>query len=873
MADQFYVVDGYVADDYFGYIAEAEATLSVTATVACSGDIALTNGYVISDYVADDYFQDGVTQEASATLSASATVSAVANRTTTSDATLNASATTSATPGRIRDAQADIDGVFSTSLQAFVGKIGDATLVAQASLATTAERTRSTDVTLNNIVNLSLQGVKTSTSDATLDSSASITSAVAVTTDTSFNATASFSLSADPGEITTSTATLNSTATLTADVSKVLPFDRPLDFTSTSSATFATNPVKYNTYSLRLLDTGYATTDDTTSLQIQSDEEAVVEFWLYLNSKPTITQKPIVVSYGRSTVVDFDSLGGSSALISFAIGYDEDYKPMAYIYDDTFDREELLDTSATAIANQTWTHFALTHDGSGNWGLYVNNSADNRTTSHFNDRLLPGTGDRTLNITNNSDTAFYIDGLHIQRGTDAYNGYTQQPVGNYDTTVTLHDFENSFADNTGYTFEVDATLNSSASLSATPGLVADAITLQASAGTLTCTANEIVQLDAQLDSAFAVGNALTGFVVEGDATISALGSQLVAVNMIGAAVVSISTQASLASTATRIKPLEAQCDSNFQQTTTGVKTTDTDATLASSASLTADPQGSTIGLVATSLDSSATLALTPSVTRPSSATLDSTASLSADGIINIEANAQLDSSATASIDANRIRSTTVSLTGFASTVTVAAKTGDYLVAFDVNTTLSADADVLTGNVVALNASADLTADVARTRTADSTQSSTATMTVSGRASTDTVADFDVTATQTVEAVATLQGSASIDSAASFAVIAKGNLAGEIDLDSVTTLTTTATAIRHGTSTQSVVASISAIGGTTFEGTIAESASFALSAQGRVIDIARYVYTVPAETRTFTISSESRSHTIHSETRRVTVGEL
>ena len=872
MADQFYVVDGYVADDYFGYIAEAQATLSVTATVACSGEIAATNGYVINDYVADDYFQDGVTQEATATLNASATVSAVASRTTESDASLNVSTTTSATPGRIRESQADIDGVFSVSLQAFVGKIGDATLVAETSFTTTAERSRSTDVTLSNIVNLSLQAAKISTSDATLNIITSTTSAVAVTTDTSLNATASFSLTADAGEITTSTATLDATATLTADVSKVLPFDRPLDFTTTSNTLFVTVPAKYNTYSVRLLDTGYATTDDTTSLQIQSDEEAVVEFWFYLNAKPSITQKPILLSYGDSTVTDFADLGGSSGVMSWAIGYDENYKPMAYIYDDTTDREELINTGQTAIANQTWTHVAMKHNGSGGWSLWVNNSQVT-TTFHANDRQLPGTGNRTLNLVNDTDTAVYYDGLHIQRGTDTYNGYTQQPVGNYATTVTLHDFENTFSDNTGYTYEVDATLNSSTTLSATGGLVADAITLQASSGTLTCTANEIIQLDAQLDSAFGVSNALTGFVVEGDATIQALGSQLVAVNMIGAAVVSISTQASLASTALRIKELEAQGDSNFQQITNGAKTTDTDATLDSTATLAADPAGSTIGFVATTLASSATLALTPSVVRPSSATLDAIAQLSADGILNIESDATLDSSATATIGADRIRSTTVSMSGFASTLTVAAKTGDYLVAVDVNSTLTADGDVLTGNVVAFNASADLSADVARIRSTDGTQSSTVSMTVSGRASTDTAADFDVVTTQTVEAVVTIEASANINSAASFAITAKGNLAGEIDLDTTAILTTTATAVRQGASTQNVVAGISAIGGTTFEGTTAQSASFALSAQGRVIDVTRYVYTVPAETRIFTIQSESRIHTIHNETRRVTVGEL
>ena len=159
MADQFYIADGYVTDDYFGYIAEAEVNLSGAFSPSFTVDIADDTGYYIPDYIADGYIEGVI--EASATLSSSATFSAQGGLLQSADSTQNVEFTQSVSVTKIHSsAVADLDGALSATLTATAFKNHTAILDVAFTQISDVNLTADIDETLSNLINLSLQGDK-----------------------------------------------------------------------------------------------------------------------------------------------------------------------------------------------------------------------------------------------------------------------------------------------------------------------------------------------------------------------------------------------------------------------------------------------------------------------------------------------------------------------------------------------------------------------------------------------------------------------------------------------------------------------------------------------------------------------------------------
>ena len=74
MADQFYFESDYIAEDYFGYVAEAEISLSGAFPPTFVVAVADDTGYFIPEYIEEGYFSAAVTS-GEATLSSQASIS------------------------------------------------------------------------------------------------------------------------------------------------------------------------------------------------------------------------------------------------------------------------------------------------------------------------------------------------------------------------------------------------------------------------------------------------------------------------------------------------------------------------------------------------------------------------------------------------------------------------------------------------------------------------------------------------------------------------------------------------------------------------------------------------------------------------------
>lgn len=230
MADQYYFEDGYIDDNYFAYVADAGASVSASASLSCSGDIASTTGYFIPDYIDSGYFVAGVVQEASAALSAAASLTVSGERIQPATASLAVAATATATAGTTKQANIAIDSAMTFSAAAAALKNHTAILDSQSTVSVAADITARTSITLSNIVNLSLQAAKVTGFDTSLS--------------------ASFGLTVDATEAKLAQATLNSTVELA--ISAQVANQRPRPFVTQNTPTIDTSNSKFGGASARI---------------------------------------------------------------------------------------------------------------------------------------------------------------------------------------------------------------------------------------------------------------------------------------------------------------------------------------------------------------------------------------------------------------------------------------------------------------------------------------------------------------------------------------------------------------------------------------------------------------------------------------------
>ena len=86
---ELYFESGYLEASYFGNLAIASSSVSVSAGVSAQGDIASVTGYYIPDYIVTDYFQSGLIVGNAVLMASFASVSAV-NKTVNANAVFTA---------------------------------------------------------------------------------------------------------------------------------------------------------------------------------------------------------------------------------------------------------------------------------------------------------------------------------------------------------------------------------------------------------------------------------------------------------------------------------------------------------------------------------------------------------------------------------------------------------------------------------------------------------------------------------------------------------------------------------------------------------------------------------------------------------------
>lgn len=259
MADQYYYVDGYIAEDYFGYVAEAEAALSGAFSPTFTVEVADDTGYYIPDYIAEGYYalpiQEGeAALSAAATLSSTgdrirfadsdlsvaATLSADVSRTRSSAVNVSVSATQSAAVSRSRDSSAQLDSAATIIASPVIGQQGEATLTTSVTLSATAVKTvdaqTSFDTAFSASMTVNVQRVGDSLMETTasLSALANVTASADITLETLIN----YSLQGD--RIRYGAATPSVAATLGLDIGVIKQANSTLSTNSTLQASAIT---------------------------------------------------------------------------------------------------------------------------------------------------------------------------------------------------------------------------------------------------------------------------------------------------------------------------------------------------------------------------------------------------------------------------------------------------------------------------------------------------------------------------------------------------------------------------------------------------------------------------------------------------------
>jgi len=606
VADQYYIEEGYLEAGYFAYVADASASLSTSATLSCSGDIADDTGYFIPDYIQTDYITaGGVTQEASASLSASASVTASADKIKQGASTLSVAASATATGGTTKQASASIDGVLTFSAVAVAQRTTESILSTVATISTSGVKTARTDVTLSNIVNLSLQA------DKTVGFAVAISAASGLTVDATI---AEFA-----------TATLNSAATL--EIAAQIANQRPRPYVTVNSPTINTSNSVFGGASARV----------GANKQVQYYDSAdykTAKTWDFWFKPDSFTTNQNCVVFLQQDDVSTDDFFLIKVLRLADSGADTQWRIIIKT------RVSGTVRTYTSSTYTNWTAFKhiRVERGTSAYHLWVDGSSDtpssDTTTGAYPN--INNSADLGRNFDNSADGIGFVDELYISTQllvatdtssfttpTEAYALTTAQQ----NNTVLLAHFDTDFSDDVSEYFYGEAALSASASLTADGVRTASASSTLNTVASLTADVAEIEQGAATLNSA---------------ATLSTAPVKTVS------ATVDISGAASFSVTTIAINP--------------------GDAYLETTATLSVDAVAQVGGTVSAS--AAASLSVDASRTRSDSASISSAASLTVDAIKSVEADATLNITATLSATPGRTVTGTASLSALAATVTV-----------------------------------------------------------------------------------------------------------------------------------------------------------------------------------------------------------
>jgi hypothetical protein len=870
----FIDLEYFTPEEYLVYVAEAQAHL---------GSLYIESGYIDADYYEG---QEGAVfsisceltevvgelKEASASLTAAASLSATGNKAGTVEANLTVSAGASAANSRIRSTSVAITGAMTADITVFATMNGEILLIANASMATTSLRIRDNDVALTNIVNLSLQAARFAAFDSALTTEFSQANTSAdVTRTTSSNTSAVFASSASLDGLllanaaldvafATTCAALNvqlgssaNTSEFTATCSPISFVrkdlsPRPVDWVTTSNTTFDSTVKKYGTAALRFnsnsLPAFIQSDNPVDYFNIAQDQDFAIEFWF---------------RYA------FEGLTANSTLFT--------YTPSFYIsnvYNGAFQENSLTlnffgnTVTTNRLTSNAWHHISVVR-ASGTVYFRVNqisagSISDNRAVFDDNDYI-------EFRATTPAKT-FYIDEFALRVGESTVNGYTSSPTNTQvETQLMLTHFDGNYLDDiTGFTLQGSALLTSAFSQTSTAGLVADITALEAGTFALSADVERIIQGQSTLTTSATLG-AITGFVQSADATLDAFVSEIVVVNKIGNTLIDIPMITTLTAQANEIVQLSSALNTEFAQTISANLNALASSSLNSAFTLPDVYAGPYIYDIDSPLNSAFSTAIDVQRIRSSTVAASSEFNQTASAVKTCSATLALSANSTIAVDYTRIKPFSASLDFIGSELAAVAKIGDFLITLDTSSSMSTSAVVKTGSVIGLNTAATTAIVSSRTRATSANLDSQFIQTVSGIINVEGSSNINVSSSLVADASKITDVQIAIQGAMSFAAVAKGNLAGEIDLDTTSTLTADAVAIRGVQADLNVLANIQAQQTTIRQTNANFNLSISITADGRIITLLEELeYVIPQETRVFKILQESREYTIEFETR-------
>lgn len=870
--------------------------------------------YIEDGYITDDYFQgEGVVLEGAATLSVSVTVEA--------------------NVGKITQGNVILSGVFSPSIQINATRAGDIDLYSFVSFDSTASRIRDNDVALSNLVNLSLQAAKTTDTSSDLFSAFAQTSTASRTRDYDSSLAVSADISSTPtrikqleasitGAFTTNVfavASLNGStdfavqatstiignavrdanATLASAFSVSADVERPVEFASTMSAaaTLTATPIEYigKTYNYNrphdfVTFAGTSSRDTSiykwgsSSVKLGAGGSSGSGTWYTDSSNPVpVIDSNTDFAFELYYYIDSDDIISTGSANIFEIGgilripqsYTAELEPTITL--EKSDSSNITFSAGGDITfNNQWNHIAIKRTN-GIITAYVNGSQFGNSASYsgqigYGD-ATPGIANGQIVIQDNPGiSAIRFDSISLIVNDDTIYGPSNPPVNSYDNTVFYYPFEaDGFTYNQDYlgiTLEASATLSGAASFSVTATETQSAEAILSTTASLSATIGKINSATATVDAQAALTGTATR-IKPLAATITALYSTLIAAGRVSDFFIDCESVVSLNTDVNKIASANSSLAASVTLNADVARIRDTAASTTSAFTISAEATEYQ-GIPSTTLSSVATISADPTKIHPGNAALSSQFSLSASGDKTVAF--IVDAAAQTTVDATalRIKQLAASISALYSTLTAAAKVGDFLVAMDNTTALTVDAVKYAENETDFVVSTAFEVDALAFKPSSATLTSAFTQTTNAIKAVEAQATISAAASFSIQANITAKADIELD--ANFAQTSNVNVITDTSSNNVVTASAniTGNAVRDADAAFATAFTLTANGGALYQGQASIDSALSFSVDFRILHLQQYVYVVPRETRTFTIDSENRSHSIHKETRIYTI---
>lgn len=740
-----------------------------------------------------------------------------------------------ATVGVIKETAVAITDAFAATLTADAFKNHTAALDVVTNLESTANKTVDPGSLLEFFADLNNIADRIAGFDSALSAEFDFSADPIVSIESAANLESSAALSCDANVVNfiEFASAISAAATVTAEgieyVARTNPFSRPINLLP--PVTFSTT-AQEGTHSLSVTATN-ATTQTSNSFNISSNEDFLIEFQVRLNGFYTLNDEWEILTYG-----------GTSSNQGWRIKMPGDRDEIFFrFWDGTqfrFAREQLI--LGNQYSTTAWTRVRVTRVN-GVITISTNNTnVSSRTTNTYTGAISAASPLNRLDFWSSSNGAILFDDFIYSRGISSRT--RPAPTA---TTVVEYGFNNTANDNWIRTFSESFALTATA--------------------TQTVTAIKLVEGTADLVSSAAV-DAIIGKSQEAEANFETVASQLTAAGKIGDFFVNADVQATLDIDPDLFKEYSSDLAVTTEQNTVSAKVTDINATLNSEFAMVTENQGTIAGAAVLVSEFGQTVAGV--TTKPGSADLISEFTQTAAGIKAVEAAATIAAEFNIAAENSRIRDNAAAFETVASQLTGAAKVGDFLIDCVVNSTVTAEGNVLTGNVVALNVDTAIVTDAVKITDVGSTLVGQTALSIEAIAGIIGSADIVSETNLSADADRIASGSSAAETVSSVVAITNARFDSAADLDINFSLGAEISRTRPAAADLNSTVQLNVLAGITVEGAAVLPAISAVLAVGQELRLDVYVYTIPAESRTANIRREDREYTIRQENRTYSI---